>query len=173
MRGLFIDPAGKSKPKDRGFVVLEWVPLGDDGCWLEANGRAPRRAPPVLKGWFNGGLPDARSLQWGPLDLAVCEAQFPGPKSSKQSLITLGVGAGFLLGSSPGPDDRKYLIPVYDWKNAIIPGFASAAKKIFTKNLQQMWPQITNPHCLDAAGLGFAFARGTFTIEQLKKWRYS
>jgi hypothetical protein len=161
MRGLFIDPAGKSKPKDRGYAILEWPELG-----------APDRVHARLLGWFSGGLPDARALQWGPLDVAVCEAQFPGQKAGKQSLITLGVGAGFLLGCAPAPNERKFFVPVYDWKNAIIPGFANARKEIFTNNLRQKWPQVDNTHCLDAAGMGFAFARGSFTEKQLKKWQY-
>lgn len=159
MRGLFIDPAGKSKPGDRGYAVIEWWPA-DVGL------------RPTLRGWFNGGLPDARALQWGPLDVAACEAQYPGPKMGKQSLITLGVGAGFLLGAAPAPVKNKFFVPVFDWKNAIIPGFANAAKKLYTNNLRQMWPQVDNPHCLDAIGLGFAFARGAFSEANLKKWRY-
>lgn len=159
MRGLFIDPAGKSKPQDRGYAVLIW-----DGARLERGQH--------LCGWFNGGLPDERALQWGPLDIAVCEAQYPGPKMGKQSLITLGVGAGFLLGAAPAPVESKFFVPVYDWKNAIIPGFANAAKRMYTNNLRAMWPMVGNSHCLDAIGLGFAFARGSFTEAQMKAWRY-
>lgn len=161
MRGLFIDPAGKSKPKDRGYAVIEW------------NNTAPvGYRNPNLLGWFNGGVPDERALQWGPLDVAVCEAQYPGSKMGKQSLITLGVGAGFLLGQAPAPVAMKFFVPVFDWKDAIIPGFANAEKKMYTNNLRKIWPQVDNPHCLDATGLGFAFAGGRFTQQQLKKWRY-
>lgn len=165
MRGLFIDPAGKSKPQDRGYAVLEWADLTEFSD-------VPRIRP-YLRGWFSGGLPDARALKWGPLDIAVCEAQYAGPKMGKQSLITLGVGAGFLLGASPAPVDQKFFLPVFDWKDAIIPGFANAEKKMYTNNLRQFWPQVENPHALDAVGMGFAFARGSFTPAQLKKWRYA
>lgn len=161
MRGLFIDPAGKSKPQDRGYAVIEWL----------AHGGA--MGAPRLVDWFSGGLPDARALRSGPLGVAVCEAQYPGPKMGKQSLITLGVGAGFLLGAAPAPVDQKFFLPVFDWKDAIIPGFANAEKKMYTNNLRQFWPQVENPHALDAIGMGFAFARGSFTPAQLKKWRYA
>lgn len=160
MRGLFIDPAGKSNAKGRGYAVIEYNPFASFG--------AAR-----LLGWFSGGLPDARALQWGPLDLAVCEGQFPSKKASKQSLITLGAGAGFLLGAAPAPLTEKFFVPVFDWKDAIIPGFANAPGEMYTNNLRDKWPQIENEHCLDATGLGFAWARGSFTPQQLKKWRYA
>ncbi len=157
MRGLFIDPAGKSAPSHRGYAVIEY----ELGGWAN------------LLGTFAGGLPDRRALMWGLLDVGVCEAQFPSPKSSRQSLITLGVGAGFLLGAAPAPAEAKFFVPVFDWKDAIIPGFANAKKEMYTANLRQMWPQVDNPHCLDATAMGFAFARGSFTPAQLKKWRYT
>jgi hypothetical protein len=90
----------------------------------------------------------------------------------KQSIITLGVGAGFLLGAAPAPLDQKFFLPVYDWKDAIIPGWANADKTRYTNNLREMWPGVESPHALDAVAMGHAWARGTFTPQQLKAWKY-
>lgn len=160
MRLLSIDPAGKSSPTHRGYAVIQ-AGLGPAG-----------RRPTDLLGTFNGGLPDARAWQWGPLDLIVVEGQYPGPKAGKQSLITLGFGAGFLAGFAALGGIPVIVVPVYDWKDALIPGFANAAKAMYTANLAQMWPDVKNTHCLDAVGLGTTVARGCFPPEKLKKWTY-
>lgn len=159
MRLLAIDPAGKTNVAGRGYAVIEY--------WY---GTTMPGDPSRLLGTFSGGLPDAR---WGPFDLIVVEGQWANPKSSRQSLLTLGFGAGYLSGFAAGAGAlRTVVVPVYDWKNAIIPGFANAPKEMYTKNLQQMWPRVTNEHCLDAVGLGMAVARGCFPEKQLKKWEF-
>lgn len=162
MRLLAIDPAGNTNVKGRGYAVIE-----------TRLGRTPVHDPSVwLCGTFAGGLPDARACQWGVPDLIVVEGQWANPEASRQSLLTLGFGAGYLAGFAALGGLRTIVVPVYDWKNAIIPGFANARKEMYTKNLQQMWPQVTNEHCLDAVGLGMAVARGCFPEKQLKKWTF-
>lgn len=166
MRLLSIDPAGKTNVAGRGYAVIEY--------WYGTTMSV--QITPYLRGTFAGGLPDERALQWGPLDLIVVEGQWANPEASRQSLLTLGFGAGLLAGLAAGCLGVKVLpaivVPVYDWKNAIIPGFANAPKAMYTKNLKQMWPQVTNGHCLDAVGLGMAVARGCFPEKQLKKWTF-
>lgn len=158
MRLLAIDPAGKSNPAGRGYAVVEST--------------SPFSSR--LLG-FSGGLPDARALQWGVLDCIVVEGQQARATSSRQSLLTLGFGAGFLAGyacHNYGAAVPVYVVPTFDWKDAIIPGFANAKKEMYTKNLQQKFPGIENPNVLDAVAMGVAVARGSFTPQQLKKWLY-
>lgn len=159
MRLLSIDPAGKTNVAGRGYAVIEWI--------------EHEKGHEAVRCTFSGGLPDARALRMGGLHLIVVEGQWANPKASRQSLLTLGFGAGYLAGFAAGAGAlRTIVVPVYDWKNAIIPGFANAPKQMYTKNLQQMWPQVTNEHCLDAVGLGMAVARGCFPEKQLKKWTF-
>ncbi len=122
------------------------------------------------------------------VDVAAIEGQYPNPKSSRQSLITLGNYAGFLLGRVPA---RAYLIvPVQSWKARVIPGFGNAAKAMYTANLRQKWPNIEplpgaktsrrkkkkepDPasDILDAIGLGASFFPPCepYTAKQLAEW---
>lgn len=122
------------------------------------------------------------------IDVAAVEGQYPNPKSSRQSLITLGNYAGFLLGRVPA---RLYLIvPVQSWKARLIPGFANAPKHMYTANLRQKWPHIEplpgaktkrktkkkepDPasDILDAIGLGRSFFEPCkpYTAAELKEW---
>jgi len=152
---LSIDPAGMKNRATRGFAFIQY---GEDG-------RGKQRKP-VLINWSNGCTFDGFEY-----DIAIVEGQFANPKSSRQSLITLGFSAGFLLGSVRAKE--KFVIPVFEWKGAIIPGFANAPKEMYTNNLRQLWPGVDDPHCLDAVAMGMAFARGSFSDKQLKAWRYS
>lgn len=157
MKILAIDPS--SKPKNRGYSLWK------DGVEL----------------YYGPILPPAHML-FG-LDLAAVEDQWANPKASRQSLITLGQIAGFLLGRV---DAARYVaVPVATWKNQVIPGFGNAKKQIYTANLRQMWPETVPLHpvgskeedpasdILDARGLGRSFwARGVlaYTEKQLKSW---
>jgi hypothetical protein len=142
-RVIAIDPGGLTQKKTRGFAHFH-------------NGRVCDT------------LNDLEAMATWAFSVALCESQWANPKASRQSLITLGQGAGFLLGSVNAR--LKLMVPVFAWKDALIPGFANAPKEMYTKNLQQMWPGISNPHCLDAVGLGAAFTRGLFTTEQMIDW---
>jgi hypothetical protein len=167
MRLLAIDPAGKTNDAGRGYAVVEYGPK-----------MRTSEHGPFIAGTFSGGLPDARALQWGMLDCIVVEGQQARATSSRQSLLTLGFGAGFLAGYAATYNAGSlhgipvYVVPTFDWKDAIIPGFANAKKEMYTKNLQQKFPGISDHNALDAAALGIAFARGSFTPQQLKKWLY-
>jgi hypothetical protein len=114
MRVLTIDPS--SIPANRGYALTE------DGKLV----------------WY--GSDDREIPIRGPVDIAACEAQYASPDSSRQSLITLGNYAGFLLGRVPAR--LHLLVPVAAWKNRIIPGFGNAEKHIFTGNLRQMYPDV-------------------------------
>lgn len=141
--------------------------------------------------WYGPDL-DGLLAQLGKLgrsaDVAAVEGQYPGGKSSKQSLITLGAYAGFLLGRVPA---RLYLkVPVAAWKGRLIPGFANAPKAMFTANLRQKWPSVEplpgaktkrrkkskepDPasDILDAIGLGRSFFPPCepYTAAELKEW---
>jgi len=110
MRVLTIDPS--SVPGNRGYALTE------DG---ELVGYGPD---------FKDG--------WDSIDVAACEAQYASPDSSRQSLITLGNYAGFLLGQVPAR--VHLLVPVAAWKGRVISGWANAKKEVFTANLRQMYP---------------------------------
>lgn len=110
---LTIDPS--SIPKNRGYALTS-----EDGLL-----------------WYGSELP-AAPLHAGSIDVAACEAQYASPDSSRESLITLGNYAGFLLGRVPAR--LHLLVPVAAWKGRVIPGFANAEKQIYTANLRAMYP---------------------------------
>jgi hypothetical protein len=114
MRVLTIDPS--SIPENRGYA-------------LTCDGRLA---------WYGSAL-SAEIIEDG-VDVAACEAQYASPDSSRQSLITLGNYAGFLLGRVPAR--LHLLVPVAAWKNRVIPGFANAEKHTYTANLRQMYPDV-------------------------------
>jgi hypothetical protein len=134
--------------------------------------------------WYGAEPPSS----WPSVDVAAVEGQYPNPKSSRQSLITLGNYAGFLLGRVPA---RLWLIvPVQAWKARVIPGFANAAKAMYTANLRQMYPHVEplpgskttrkrkkkepDPasDILDAIGLGRSFFSPCrpYTAAELGEW---
>lgn len=114
MRVLTIDPS--SVLKNRGYA------LTCDG----------------VLAWYASELP--REILEDGVDVAACEAQYASPDSSRQSLITLGNYAGFLLGRVPAR--LHLLVPVAAWKGRVLPGFANAKKEVFTANLRQMYPNV-------------------------------
>jgi hypothetical protein len=109
MRVLTIDPS--SILKNRGYAITV------DGECI----------------WYGSEL-----LGHHDFDVAACEAQYASPDSSRQSLITLGNYAGFLLGRVPAR--VHLLVPVAAWKGRVIPGFANAEKRVYTANLRAMYP---------------------------------
>lgn len=117
MRVLTIDPS--SIPANRGYALTE------DGVLLWYGAEIS---------WFS---PDPR------IDVAACEAQYASGDSSRQSLITLGNYAGFLLGQVPAR--VHLLVPVAAWKGRVIPGFANAEKHVYTANLRQLYPDVLPP----------------------------
>jgi hypothetical protein len=160
---LFIDPS--SKPKNRGYSL-----------W--ANGSLIQYGVEVPPDWARSALQ---------IDICAVEDQWANPKASRQSLITLGQYAGFLLGRIPAA--MHIAVPVQVWKDRVIPGFANAKKRMFTGNLRQMWPDVEprlplgglkpdeeDPasDILDALGGGASFWTKTgelaYTKAQLKKW---
>lgn len=167
MRVLTIDPS--SIPENRGYAVTI------DGARICSGLVLP--------------------IELGPFDVAACEAQYASPDSSRQSLITLGNYAGFLLGRVPAR--LHLLVPVAAWKGRVIPGFANAEKKVFTANLRAMYPdmmpergplwrvvtrgkakgrrvQTEDPasNILDAVGLGRSFFPPCrpYTAAELTEW---
>lgn len=118
MRVLTIDPSSISE--NRGYAITE--------------------AGELL--WYGSIWPDP-ALDFGPIDVAACEAQYASPDSSRQSLITLGNYAGFLLGRVPAR--AHLLVPVAAWKGRVIPGWANAEKRVFTANLREMYPDVLPP----------------------------
>lgn len=116
MLALTIDPS--SIPENRGYAVTE------DGRLL----------------WYGDSL---KNCIFKGFDVAACEAQYASPDSSRQSLITLGNYAGFLLGQVPAR--LHLLVPVAAWKGRVIPGFANAEKGTYTANLRQMYPDVLPP----------------------------
>jgi hypothetical protein len=159
---LFLDPS--SIAKNRGYSLWR------DGALLT----------------YGVDLTDEAMVQvCGCVDIAAVEDQWANPKASRQSLITLGQYAGFLLGRVPA--QMHVAVPVHVWKDRVIPGFANAKKHIFTNNLRQMWPNVepkpTGPlkpgeddpasDILDAIGGGRSFWNGSelaYTKKQLKSW---
>jgi hypothetical protein len=119
MRVLTIDPS--SIPKNRGYALTV------DG----------------LLAWYGSELDSLALWAAGDIDVAACEAQYASPDSSRESLITLGNYAGFLLGQVPAR--LHLLVPVSAWKGRVIPGFANAEKKIYTANLREMYPDVLPP----------------------------
>lgn len=110
---LTIDPS--SLPENRGYALTQ------DGTLL----------------WYGSHLV---GLNLHDVDVAACEAQYASPDSSRQSLITLGNYAGFLLGQVPAR--AHLLVPVAAWKGRVIPGFANAEKRQYTANLRAMYPNV-------------------------------
>jgi hypothetical protein len=145
---LGCDPASQASRKDRGFAEIH-----------KFAGVAQ-----LMQTW------NTTPPSWPRFDVAVCEGQYAAKTSSRQSLISLGFGAGYCLGMANA--DLKLVVPVQAWKDALIPGFWNAPKQMYTNNLKQMWPQVENPHCLDAVGLGMTIARGLFSPEQLLEFVY-
>jgi hypothetical protein len=111
---LTIDPS--SIPANRGYAVTE------DGRLL----------------WYGDSM---KNCIFASFDVAACEAQYASPDSSRQSLITLGNYAGFLLGRVPAR--LHLLVPVAAWKDRVIPGWANAKKQVFTGSLREMYPHVT------------------------------
>lgn len=119
-------------------------------------------------------------------DLAIVEQPWTGGKQGKagrQSLITMGLYAGFLLGRAGAR--RFCAVPVLTWKNRVIPGFGGAAKAMYTDNLRQKWPELAGEtdDVVDAVGLGascWSRALGwgprdprmvfAYTEKELKEW---
>lgn len=137
---------------------------------------------------LDGLLASIEARRMTAVDVATVEGQYPGGKSSKQSLITLGNYAGFLLGRVPA---RAYfIVPVQSWKARLIPGFANAPKAMYTANLRQKWPRVEplpgaktkrrkkkkepDPasDILDAIGLGRSFFPPCepYTAAELEEW---
>lgn len=112
---LTIDPS--SVPKNRGYALTSEAGLL----------------------WYGSELP-AMPLHQGSIDVAACEAQYASPDSSRESLITLGNYAGFLLGRVPAR--AHLLVPVAAWKSRVIPGFANAEKHVYTANLRGLYPTV-------------------------------
>lgn len=151
---IFCDPS--SKPKNRGY-----------SAWQDGNLVA-----------FGAALaPLLETLQWARVDIAAVEDQWVNPKVSRQSLITLGQYAGFLLGCIPAV--QRVAVPVRVWKDRVIPGFANAPKEMYTNNLRQIFvaqSAAASDDVIDAIAGGASFwtKRGqpelAYTKKQLKDW---
>lgn len=155
MRIVFCDPS--SKPKNRGYSVWE------DGRLV----------------CFGSNLYSLLDASGWPshIDIAAVEDQWANPKASRQSLLTLGQHAGFLLAQIPAR--RHVMVPVHTWKDAVIPGFANAKKEMYTANLRQIFAAQSaeaSDDVIDAIGGGASFwkKRGepalAYTEKQLKSW---
>lgn len=160
---LFIDPS--SIAKNRGFSL-----------WRDG----------ALLGYGVELTDEAMVPACGMVDICAVEDQWANPKASRQSLITLGQYAGFLLGRVPAA--MHIAVPVRTWKERVIPGFSNAKKRMYTANLRQMWPDVEprlppgglgpdeeDPasDILDAIGGGRSFWNGAelaYTKKQLKSW---
>ncbi len=61
------------------------------------------------------------------------------------------------------------VIPVPEWKNALMPGCANMPKAVYTRNLARMFPGVDDPNELDACGI--AKSAFSFDAKQMGRWR--
>ncbi len=108
------------------------------------------------------------------------EDQYPNPKSSRQSLITLGRAAGSALGAYKIRGCRVYLLKPEKWREILAPlvgfrGSARNANKVVFQNYARRAGVIPDPiwdlglDAVDAYLIGLA---GLHSKTKLKEWTW-
>jgi hypothetical protein len=135
------------------------------------------------KGDRGYGLAEDGALLWystqrpGPeigVHVVAGERPWQGGKLRGERQITFCVNNGFQLRDAwdYGPEMCRplyVLLPVWTWKNLVLPGCAGYPGDVFCRNFQQKYaPHVTDHNQLDA--LGIALAASRLTLAELKKF---